>query len=547
LNDFTDLGLAEPLLRAVTAEGYSTPTPIQAKVIPALLAGRDVIGIAQTGTGKTASFVLPLLDRLARDPGRAAPRTCGALVLAPTRELAAQIAASVRAYGRFLKLSVAVVVGGVKPGPQVRALAGGVDILVATPGRLLDHMAGGAIRLDRTTTVILDEGDQMLDLGFIPAIRRIMGRLPKQRQTVLMSATMPPPIRALAHDFQTDPVEIAVAPEARPIELITQSVRFTDASAKRDVLARILSAPDVARAIVFTRTKRGADRVQRHLENAGLSAAAIHGNKSQTQRERTLAGFRSGGTAILVATDIAARGIDIDDVTHVINFELPNVPEAYVHRIGRTARAGRAGVAISLCDAAERPLLRDIERLIGTRLAVDGAAAAKGDAEPAPAPAARQPAARQPSSGQRSNGQRSQGQRSQDQRTDGQRSQEQRTGGQRAKDQRPGGERPAAQPASRRRRRRKGGAQNEPSTRNPSAGAPSKGTQSKGNQSQGTRSQGTQSKGNQSRGNPSGGDRPAFRRSPAPADERVPGPGNPGEGLARMLGNSARHANAAGS
>ncbi len=368
MKKFEDLGLAESLLRAVSAEGYTNPTPIQAKAIPVLLAGRDVLGIAQTGTGKTASFVLPLLNRIDRERGSVPPKGCRALILTPTRELAAQIAANIRSCSKFMKVSVAIVVGGVKPGPQIRALSSGVDIVVATPGRLIDHMKTGAMRLDRTASVVIDEADQMLDLGFVPAIRTIMGKVPEARQTVLMSATMPPQIRALAQNFLTQPAEISVAPAARPVERIAQSVRHVARADKQHALTEILSDRDVARAIVFTRTKRGADRVNRHLQKAGLSAAAIHGNKSQGQRERTLSGFRSGKTTILVATDIAARGIDIDDVSHVINFELPNVPEAYVHRIGRTARAGRAGVAISLCDPSERGLLRDIQRLIGNQL-----------------------------------------------------------------------------------------------------------------------------------------------------------------------------------
>ncbi|WP_420405505.1 DEAD/DEAH box helicase [Nisaea sp.] len=372
MTQFNDLGLAKSLLRAVSAEGYTTPTPIQSEVIPALLAGRDVTGIAQTGTGKTASFVLPLLHRIAEQSGKPAARTCGALILTPTRELAQQIAENIRIYGKFMQAEVAVVVGGVKPGPQISALAAGVDIVVATPGRLLDHMKSGAVRLDRTTRVVLDEADQMLDLGFLPAIRKIMGTLPKERQTVLMSATMPSQIRALARDFQSEPAEIAVAAVSRPIERIVQSVRHTPAASKRDVLTEILSDAGSVRAIVFTRTKRGADKVSRHLASAGLSAAAIHGNKSQSQRERTLASFRDGGTSILVATDIAARGIDVDDVSHVINYELPNVAEAYVHRIGRTARAGRSGIAISLCDPAERDLLHAIEKLTGNRLGNGG-------------------------------------------------------------------------------------------------------------------------------------------------------------------------------
>jgi ATP-dependent RNA helicase RhlE len=388
LTQFDDLGLAEPLLRAVAAEGYTHPTPIQAQVIPAMLAGRDVVGIAQTGTGKTAAFVLPLLHALAERGRRPVARRCPVLVLVPTRELAAQVADSVRAYGRHIRPSVAVVIGGARPGPQIRALAGGVDLVIATPGRLLDHMGSGAISLQDTGTVVLDEADQMLDLGFMPAIRRIMAALPAKRRTVLLSATMPKPIRALASDFLTDPAEISVAPAARPIERIRQSVLHVDGSAKREALVGLLAAPEVERAIVFTRTKRGADRVSEHLERAGLSAAAIHGNKSQGQRERTLAAFRSGGVAVLVATDIAARGIDIDDVSHVVNFELPNVPESYVHRIGRTARAGRSGTAISLCGHEERGLLRDIEKLIGRSIDAPHGAPAE-PVRPSPAPASR--------------------------------------------------------------------------------------------------------------------------------------------------------------
>ncbi|MCY6382255.1 DEAD/DEAH box helicase [Hoeflea prorocentri] len=366
MKHFEDLGLSESVLRAVAAEGYDTPTPIQAETIPVLLDGNDVLGIAQTGTGKTASFVLPLLNRLEGERGRCPKKTCNSLILAPTRELAAQIAANIRTYSRFMKVSVAVVVGGVKPAPQIRALNAGAQIVVATPGRLLDHMKAGFIRLDQTSSVIIDEADQMLDLGFIPAIRKIVGALPTKRQTVLMSATMPPPVRRLAEDFLTEPTEIAVAAVARPIERIQQSVRHVAKAAKRTVLTQILSEAGVERSVVFTRTKRGADRVNQHLERSGLSTVVIHGDKSQGQRKRALSAFRSGEAAIMVATDIAARGIDIDDITHVVNFDLPNVPEAYVHRIGRTARAGRDGVAITLCDPTERGLLRDIERLIGS-------------------------------------------------------------------------------------------------------------------------------------------------------------------------------------
>ena len=325
MDQFQGLGLAEPILKAIKAEGYTNPTPIQAKVIPVMMAGHDVVGIAQTGTGKTASFVLPLLHQIAETAQRPASKSCGALILAPTRELVSQIAENIRNYSRFMRVSVVVVVGGVKPGAQVRALASGADIVVATPGRLLDHLTNGALRLDRTQAVVLDEADQMLDLGFMPAIRKIMGKLPKKRQTALMSATMPSQIRSLANDFLNDPQQIAVAAVSRPVERIEQRVVHVEAGGKRDHLLRLLSVGE------------------------------------------------DGQVAVLVATDIAARGIDIDDVSHVVNYELPNVPEAYVHRIGRTARAGRTGIAISLCASEERGLLRDIEKLTGIRLAGEDA------------------------------------------------------------------------------------------------------------------------------------------------------------------------------
>ncbi|WP_319532360.1 DEAD/DEAH box helicase [uncultured Cohaesibacter sp.] len=368
MKHFNELGLAEPILRALEAEGYTEPTPIQSQAIPVALAGKDILGIAQTGTGKTASFVLPILDRLARNDRRPTPKAADALIIAPTRELVAQIAENIRKYSKHMRVSVSVVVGGVKPSPQVRKLASGSHIVVATPGRLLDHISNGHLTLANTHTVVLDEADHMLDLGFIPDIRRIMKQLPKKRQTELFSATMPQQIKALAKDFQTNPVEVAVAAVSKPIERISQSVHHMSRTSKSAALTRILANDDVERAIVFTRTKRGADRVSQTLQKAGLSATAIHGNKSQGQRVRALASFKSGETTIMVATDIAARGIDIDDVSHVVNFELPEVPEAYVHRIGRTARAGRTGVAISLCDPSEAKLLRDIEKLIGSQL-----------------------------------------------------------------------------------------------------------------------------------------------------------------------------------
>ncbi|MEX2296629.1 MAG: DEAD/DEAH box helicase, partial [Dongiaceae bacterium] len=326
------------------------------------------LGIAQTGTGKTAAFVLPMLERLLADRTPVKPRTCRNLILAPTRELAQQIAEAIKVYGKNLHPSVAVVVGGVRPGPQIRQLSRGVDVVVATPGRLLDHVGTNALRLNEAQVVVLDEADQMLDLGFIPAIRRILAQIPAQRQTMLFSATMPDAIRKLAADFLRSPQEIRVTPAAKPVDAVEQSVILVDSSGKRSMLARLLGQTDVKRAIVFTRTKHGADRVTKHLENDGISAVAIHGNKSQPQRERALEDFRSNRIKVLVATDIAARGIDVDGITHVVNYELPNVPESYVHRIGRTARAGASGIAVAFCDPAERGMLRDIERLIGRTL-----------------------------------------------------------------------------------------------------------------------------------------------------------------------------------
>jgi len=368
LTNFAELGLAAPILEMLTAEQYVTPTPIQAGAIPHILAGRDLLGIAQTGTGKTAAFALPILHRLAAKPVRAPRRGCRVLVLAPTRELASQINESVRVYGRRLHISSTVIFGGVGAGPQIRALNAGVDVVVATPGRLLDHLDQGNIRLESLEVLVLDEVDRMLDMGFIQPVRRIVRATTKQRQTLVFSATMPPDIRKLAADLLDDPVEVAVTPVASTVERIEQRVIHVDARDKPALLSSILNDTAVSRALVFTRTKRGADKVSRHLEASGVGAAAIHGNKSQGQREQALASFRSGGARVLVATDIAARGIDVDGITHVINFELPNIPESYVHRIGRTARAGAAGTAISFCDAEERAHLRGIEALIRQRL-----------------------------------------------------------------------------------------------------------------------------------------------------------------------------------
>ncbi len=363
MTTFSELNLAAPILKALAAEGYETPTPIQAQAIPPLLAGSDLLGIAQTGTGKTAAFALPILDRLARDRRPLRPRTCRALILSPTRELAGQIADSIRAYGRNLRVAVSVVVGGVSIGPQARALQQGVDVLVATPGRLVDHMSSRNIDLRQTEVFVLDEADQMLDLGFIHAIRRIVGALPERRQNLFFSATMPTAIGALAGELLTDPVRVAVTPVATTAERVEQRIILAEGAEKRSLLVKLMQDPSLSRILVFTRTKHGADKVARHLESAGIEAAAIHGNKSQPQREKALAGFRAGRTRALVATDIAARGIDVDGVSHVINFDLPNVPESYVHRIGRTARAGAAGIAISFCDREERAYLRDIEKV----------------------------------------------------------------------------------------------------------------------------------------------------------------------------------------
>ncbi len=375
-SSFSDFGLLPPILDALAREGYDAPTPIQSQAIPHVLAGRDLCGIAQTGTGKTAAFALPILQRLSQQPARPARGTCRVLVLSPTRELASQIAQSFKSYGGRLPLSTAVVFGGVPLGAQQRQLAHGVDILVATPGRLLDLIDRRALSLSGVQILVLDEADRMLDLGFIHALKRIVKMLPRPRQTLLFSATMPRTIAALSEEYLNDPVKIVVTPPATTVERVDQAVTFVPSERKRELLATLLSASHFERVLVFTRTKHGADKVVRHLSQAGIDSAAIHGNKSQPQRERALAGFRAGRTRVLVATDIASRGIDVEGVSHVVNFELPNVPEDYVHRIGRTARAGAAGSAISFCSDEERPYLRDIERLTRLPLTVTAAPSA---------------------------------------------------------------------------------------------------------------------------------------------------------------------------
>jgi ATP-dependent RNA helicase RhlE len=368
LTNFDEFGLAAPILRAVMAAGFATPTPIQAKAIPTILAGRDLVGIAQTGTGKTAAFALPILHLLAGQPRKVPRGGCRVLVLSPTRELASQIADSFRTFGQGLDLSIAVVFGGVAHGPQLRALAGGVDILVATPGRLIDHIGTGAALLGTTEFLVLDEVDQMFDLGFLKPLRRIVGQLPRQRQNLFFSATMPEEISMLARELLNNPVAVSVAPAATAGDRIRQQVLLVEAPDKHDLLVGLFADEAMARTIVFTRTKHGADKVARHLELAGVTVCAIHGNKSQSQRERSLSAFRAGRAQALVATDIAARGIDVDGVTHVVNFDLPEIAENYVHRIGRTARAGADGVAFSLCANAETGLLRAIEKLTRQRL-----------------------------------------------------------------------------------------------------------------------------------------------------------------------------------
>jgi ATP-dependent RNA helicase RhlE len=369
---FTDLGLAEPLVRALETKGYADPTPIQRQAIPALLEGRDLLGIAQTGTGKTAAFSLPSLHRLAANPKARSNASCRMLVLSPTRELAAQIAENMRGYAKYLNLSVQCVFGGIPVGKQARALVPGCDILVATPGRLLDLIDQRALTLRNVEIFVLDEADQMMDLGFIVPLKRVANMLPKERQSLFFSATMPKAIAELGKQFIHNPVRVEVTPQATTAERVDQFVTFLNQAEKQALLTLKLRAGladgSIDRALVFTRTKHGADRVVRHLSTAGVNAAAIHGNKSQAQRTAALLAFRKGSTPVLVATDIAARGIDVSGVSHVFNFELPNVAEQYVHRIGRTARAGADGVALSFCAPDEKAYLKDIERLTGVKL-----------------------------------------------------------------------------------------------------------------------------------------------------------------------------------
>lgn len=364
-----ELDLIEPLQRAIDAENYRTPTPIQAQSIPPLLEGRDLLGCAQTGTGKTAAFALPVLQMLAetQHTGHRAPRS---LVLTPTRELAIQVADSFDTYGRFLDLRGVTIYGGVNENPQIKALKKGVDHIVATPGRFLDLMGRGFIDLSEIEFFILDEADRMLDMGFINDIKKVLKVLPRDRQNLLFSATIPNDIVKLSRDLLHDPVHVDITPETPTVEKIDQSVYLVEKRSKRELIVDLANDQDVECAIVFTRTKHGANRLTKSLNKSGISALAIHGNKSQNARQKALAALKNGDIRILVGTDVAARGIDVEDVTHVFNYDLPNVPEVYVHRIGRTGRAGRRGVAIAFCDESEREYLTDIEKLIGEEIVV---------------------------------------------------------------------------------------------------------------------------------------------------------------------------------
>jgi ATP-dependent RNA helicase RhlE len=397
LTSFNDFGLVEPITRALVDEKYVTPTPIQEQTIPIAMQGRDVIGIAQTGTGKTAAFALPILNHLHTKRLRPEKKSCRVLVLSPTRELSGQISDSFRAYGRHMRpLNVSLAIGGVPINRQVRSLAHGVEVLVATPGRLLDLVNQRALTLNQVEILVLDEADRMLDMGFIHDIKRIVAMLRKERQTLFFSATMPQEITRLADAMLRDPARVAVTPQASTVDRVQQRIIHTDKSAKPALLVEVLKTEKTDRVLVFTRTKHGADKVVRALQKTGFAAEAIHGNKSQNQRERVLADFRDGKLRILIATDIAARGIDVDGVSHVVNYDLPNIPESYVHRIGRTARAGADGIAISFCDHEEASFLRDIERMI--RMSIPSTDQRTGE-RPAHRPA-------QHNAGNRKNGQR---------------------------------------------------------------------------------------------------------------------------------------------
>lgn len=372
MNSFSEINLIDPVQQSLSEQGYETPTPIQAQTIPPALAGEDVLGCAQTGTGKTAAFALPILNALGEDTPPALPNRPLALVLAPTRELAIQIADSFSTYGRYLKIRQTLLFGGVNQFRQVRSLDRGTHLVVATPGRLLDLMNQGHVQLNHLQTFVLDEADRMMDMGFLPDLKRIIAELPDDRQSLFFSATLPPKIVELSEELLDSPVSINVTPETRSVDLIEQQLHFVDRKEKRDRLNDLLNQPEVKRAVVFARTKRGADQLCKHLVFEGINASAIHGDKSQGARQRALNAFRRNQVNVLVATDVAARGIDVDGITHVVNYDLPDEPEAYVHRIGRTGRAGESGIAITYCCGDERAKLRAIEKLIGQRVPVVG-------------------------------------------------------------------------------------------------------------------------------------------------------------------------------
>jgi len=369
---FENLKLIEPILQAVKTEGYTTPTPIQAETIPLILERKDILGCAQTGTGKTAAFAIPIIQLLSQD-GNKAPgkRQIKSLILTPTRELAIQIGESFESYGRNLNLRYQVIFGGVNQKPQVDMLRKGVDVLIATPGRLLDLMNQGFISLTGIQFFVLDEADRMLDMGFVHDVKKVIAKLPVKRQSLFFSATMPPAIVQLADTILRNPAKVEVTPASSTVEAINQIIYFVDKGNKKNLLIDLLQDKDIERVLVFTRTKHGADKVAKDLTKAGITSQAIHGNKSQNARQNALNNFKCKLTRALIATDIAARGIDIDDLTHVVNYELPNIPESYVHRIGRTGRAGASGVAIGFCDAEEKEYLRDIQKLIGKKIPVN--------------------------------------------------------------------------------------------------------------------------------------------------------------------------------
>jgi ATP-dependent RNA helicase RhlE len=396
---FEQLNLIDPILKALKEEGYTQPTPIQQQAIPIVLQGRDLLGCAQTGTGKTAAFSVPILQLLFEKPRQDRhAKAIRALILTPTRELAIQIDESIAAYGRFTRMRHAVIFGGVSQKPQTDALARGCDILVATPGRLLDLMQQGLLSLEQIEIFVLDEADRMLDMGFIHDVRKVIAKLPARRQSLFFSATMPPEIQELAGKILSNPLKVAVTPPSTTVEAIEQSLFYVEKGQKRELLLHLLKTHDIPSALVFTRTKHGADRVAKDLKRAGVEAEAIHGNKSQNARQRALGNFKSGQTRVLVATDIAARGIDVEHLTHVINYEIPNIPETYVHRIGRTGRAGASGIAFSFCDTEERAYIKDIHKVTARTIPVvhDHPFLSPGGAAPAPEPVKVQEPRRRP-------------------------------------------------------------------------------------------------------------------------------------------------------